>query len=153
MKCKKHRLVEQQIAKRLVTCAVLRDGEIASGSQEVTLYHSLGSRQGMTLKFLAMKTNLYSKDQDGTLPECEAHNISMINEMVRFAIILRKTSKEIYHDSKRLTLLEKSVRALELDAELMAWRKSLPAWLDLESSSLREPMWASKQKLVLQLSM
>jgi hypothetical protein len=104
-------------------------------------------------QFLAMKTDLYSKDQDGTSPECEAHNISMINEMVRFAIILRKTSKEIYHDSKRLTLLEKSVRALELDAELMAWRKSLPAWLDLESSSLREPMWASKQKLVLQLSM
>lgn len=79
--------------------------------------------------------------------------MSMINEMVRFAIILRRTSKEIYHDSKGLSLLEKSVRALELDAELLAWRKSLPAWLDLESSSLREPMWASKQKLVLQLSM
>ena len=53
----------------------------------------------------------------------------MINEMVKFAIVLRKTSKEIYHDSKGLTLLEKSVRALELDAELTAWRKALPSWL------------------------
>lgn len=76
----------------------------------------------------------------------------MINEMVKFAIVLRKTSKDIYHDSKGLTLLEKSVRALELDAELTAWRRDLPSWLNLDSVSIREPEWASKQKLVLQLS-
>lgn len=78
--------------------------------------------------------------------------MSMINEMVRFAIVLRKTSKEIYHDSKGLSLLEKSVRALELDEELTSWRRNLPSWLNLDSNAFREPEWASKQKLVLQLS-
>jgi hypothetical protein len=78
--------------------------------------------------------------------------MAMINEMVRFAVVLRKTSKDIYHDSQGRTLQQKSMRALELDAELMAWRRNLPGWLKLDSTSFTEPEWASKQKLVLQLS-
>lgn len=79
--------------------------------------------------------------------------MAMINEMVKFAIVLRKTSKEIYHDSKGLTLREKSARALELDEELITWKGNLPYWLNLDTVSFREQEWASKQKLVLQLSM
>jgi hypothetical protein len=79
--------------------------------------------------------------------------MAMINEMVKFAIVLRKTSKEIYHDSKGLTLREKSARALELDEELITWKGNLPYWLNLDTISFREQEWASKQKLVLQLSM
>ncbi|KIN05388.1 hypothetical protein OIDMADRAFT_158009 [Oidiodendron maius Zn] len=43
------------------------------------------------------------------------------------------------------------VRALELDEELTSWRRNLPSWLNLDSNAFREPEWASKQKLVLQL--
>jgi hypothetical protein len=93
------------------------------------------------------------QDQDGISSECEGPSIAMINEMVRFAIVLRQTSKEIYHDSKGLTLFEKSARALELDKELVAWKGNLPCWLNLDTVSLKEEEWASKQKLVLQLSM
>jgi hypothetical protein len=76
----------------------------------------------------------------------------MINEMVHFSVILRRASKQIYHDSKGLTLFEKSAVALELDTLLENWRSNLPPWLNLDVKSLREPEWASKQKLVLQLS-
>lgn len=78
--------------------------------------------------------------------------MSMVNEMVHFSVILRRASKEIYHDSKGLTLFEKSAIALELDVLLGDWRSNLPVWLNLDVKSLREPEWASKQKLVLQLS-
>jgi len=84
--------------------------------------------------------------------ECEERDVAMINEMVKFAAILRRISKEIYHDSKGLSLLEKSARALELDSSLESWRGDLPEWLNLDTVSFREPEWASKQKLVLQLS-
>jgi len=76
----------------------------------------------------------------------------MINEMVSFSVILRRASKQIYHDSKGFSIYEKSEIALELDALLGIWRSSLPPWLNLDVKSLREPQWASKQKLVLQLS-
>lgn len=76
----------------------------------------------------------------------------MINEMVHFGFLLRRISKEIYHDSKGLTALQKSTIALELDELLQQWRSNLPDWLNLNSVSFREPEWASKQKLVLKLS-
>ena len=49
-------------------------------------------------------------------------------------------------------MYEKSAIALELDSLLGIWRSNLPPWLSLDAKSLREPQWASKQKLVLQLS-
>lgn len=44
---------------------------------------------------------------------------------------------------------EKSAQCLLIDAKLCEWKKSLPANLDWESSSLVEPEWVSKQKVVL----
>ncbi|KAF2993750.1 hypothetical protein E8E13_001152 [Curvularia kusanoi] len=75
----------------------------------------------------------------------------MINEMVRFAAILRRISKELYHDAKGLTLHEKSTIARELDRLLGDWKSNLPEWLDFSKVSFREEEWAGKQKLVLQL--
>jgi len=98
-------------------------------------------------------THFGPQNQDPKPLECEEQDVAMINEMVKFAAILRQVSKEIYHDSKGLSLLEKSAKALELDSSLESWRRDLPEWLNLDTVSFREPEWASKQKLVLQLSM
>jgi hypothetical protein len=97
-------------------------------------------------------THFGSQNQEPKPLECEERDVAMTNEMVKFAAILRRVSKEIYHDSKGLSLLEKSARALELDSSLGSWRRDLPEWLNLDTVSFREPEWASKQKLVLQLS-
>lgn len=85
------------------------------------------------------------------MAEVENHSVSMINEMVHLAAVLRRISKQIYHDSKGLTMLQKSSVAMELDALLDDWKARLPEWLDLSKVSFREEKWASKQKLVLQL--
>jgi hypothetical protein len=70
------------------------------------------------------------------MPDLEEHNISMINEMASFSVILRRASKQIYHDSKGFTLYEKSAIALELDALLGIWRSNLPPWHNLDVKSL-----------------
>ncbi|USP77960.1 hypothetical protein yc1106_05234 [Curvularia clavata] len=84
-------------------------------------------------------------------PETEHKSVAMINEMVRFATILRRISKELYHDAKGLTLLEKSVVAMELDELLSNWKAGLPEWLDFGNLSFREEEWAGKVKVVLHL--
>jgi hypothetical protein len=84
-------------------------------------------------------------------PESEDKSVAMVNEMVQFAAILRRISKELYHNSKRLTLLEKSTLAKDLDSLLGDWKSNLPSWLDFSKVSFREEEWAAKQKLVLHL--
>jgi hypothetical protein len=84
-------------------------------------------------------------------PETEDTSVAMINEMVRFAAILRRISKELYHDAKGLTLREKSTISKELDGLLSDWKCHLPEWLDFGRLSFREEEWAGKQKLVLHL--
>ncbi|KAG8410368.1 hypothetical protein J3459_017180 [Metarhizium acridum] len=94
------------------------------------------------------------RDQVSTVsnkPELENCSVAMINEMVHFAAILRRISKELYHDSKGLTLLQKSAVAKELDALLDDWKNRLPEYLDFSRVSFREAEWAAKQKLVLHL--
>jgi hypothetical protein len=75
----------------------------------------------------------------------------MINEMVHFAAVLRRISKELYHDSKGLTLFQKSAVAKELDTLLDDWKARLPGYLDFGKVSFRGEEWAAKQKLVLHL--
>jgi hypothetical protein len=84
-------------------------------------------------------------------PELENSSVSMINEMVHYAAVLRRISKELYHDSKGLTLLQKSAVAKELDTLLDDWKSRLPDYLDFSRVSFREEEWAAKQKLVLHL--
>lgn len=48
-------------------------------------------------------------------------------------------------------MLQKSSVAIELDGLLDDWKSRLPEWLDFSSVSFREPEWAAKQKLVLNL--
>ncbi|KAF5251761.1 hypothetical protein FANTH_3371 [Fusarium anthophilum] len=84
-------------------------------------------------------------------PDLENCSAAMINEMVHFAAVLRRISKELYYDSKGLTLLQKSAVAKELDRLLDDWKDKLPAYLDFTAVSFREQEWAAKQKLVLHL--
>lgn len=86
------------------------------------------------------------------VPELEKPSVSMVSEMVHLAAILRRISKQIYHDSKGLDECQKSLVASELDALLDKWKMQLPEWLSFDTASIREPEWATKQKLVLQLS-
>jgi hypothetical protein len=83
--------------------------------------------------------------------ESEDRSVAMVNEMVQFAAILRRISKELYYNSKGLTLLEKSILAKDLDSLLGDWKSKLPSWLDFGIVSFREEEWAAKQKLVLHL--
>ena len=88
-----------------------------------------------------------------SVAELENQSVSMVSEMVHLAAILRRISKQIYHDSKGLDERQKSLVAIELDALLDKWKMQLPEWLSLDTASIREPEWATKQKLVLRLSM
>jgi hypothetical protein len=81
----------------------------------------------------------------------EDHDVSMINEMVFLAVLLRRISKEIYHNPKALTVPQKSSVALDLDALLVEWKSRLPEWLNFDVVTLRESESAAKQKLVLHL--
>jgi hypothetical protein len=83
--------------------------------------------------------------------ELENSSNAMINEMVHFAAVLRRISKELYHDPKGLTLLQKSAVAMELDGLLDEWKARLPEFLNFGQVSFREEEWAAKQKLVLHL--
>jgi hypothetical protein len=86
------------------------------------------------------------------MAELENKSVSMVSEMVHLAAILRRISKRIYHDSKGLDECQKSLVAIELDELLDKWKMQLPEWLSLDTASIREPEWATKQKLVLRLS-
>ncbi|KAF2659393.1 hypothetical protein K491DRAFT_591111 [Lophiostoma macrostomum CBS 122681] len=83
--------------------------------------------------------------------ELENRSVEIINEMVHFATILQRISKELYYDSKGLSLSEKSELAKELDALLNNWKAQLPEHLHFSRISFREEEWSSKQKLVLHL--
>jgi hypothetical protein len=75
----------------------------------------------------------------------------MINEMVRLAVLLRRISKEIYHNPKGYTMSQRSSIAFNIDALLEEWKENLPEWLRFDHVSLRESESAAKQRLVLQL--
>ena len=81
----------------------------------------------------------------------ESRHVAMITEMVKFAALLLRVSKEVYHEAKHLSMLQKSKVAFELDSCFTDWKNDLPSWLSPDSNALKEPEWVGKQKLVLEL--
>lgn len=71
--------------------------------------------------------------------------------MVSFSKILQVASEELYHPSPEKSLLQMSGTANELDDALQQWKRDLPPILNLDTSSLRDPEWLTKQKIVLNL--
>jgi hypothetical protein len=100
--------------------------------------------------FLTIHKSL-SPDSSSDITYFEGSNISMINVMVDFAVILRRISKDIYHCHKEVDASQKSTAALSIDALLDQWKRRLPPWHNFDVIDFREPEWAAKQKLVLQL--
>lgn len=109
---------------------------------------SLGKPRNYQIELPRIPAQISNVPKTSELENC---SFAMINEMVHFAAILRRISKELYHDSKGLNLLQKSVVAKELDTLLDDWKARLPEYLDFRKVSFREAEWAAKQKLVLHL--
>ena len=123
-------------------------------SHEIDMSCSAGRRDslGKPRNYQIDLPCIRSQDQRGPpVSEDEDYSVAMINEMVHFAFILRRISKELYYDSKGLTLLQKSAVAKELDTLLDNWKARLPRYLNFGTASFREEEWAAKQKLVLHL--
>jgi hypothetical protein len=109
---------------------------------------SLGKPRNYQIDLPRIRAQISSVPNRSELENC---SVAMINEMVHFAAILRRISKELYYDSKGLTLLQKSAVAMELNTLLNDWKARLPEYLDFGRVSFREEEWAAKQKLVLHL--
>ncbi|KAF2427355.1 hypothetical protein EJ08DRAFT_354842 [Tothia fuscella] len=71
------------------------------------------------------------------------------SHMVALARIMAQLSDEIYKFNDQRSLREKSHECLDLDKQLVIWKSQLPLSLDFDQSSLVEPEWVSKQKIVL----
>lgn len=76
---------------------------------------------------------------------------NMIIEMVRFASILLRAARQLYHSVAKVSEQRKSTIAAKLDEDLVLWRANLPFWLQPDYQSFTEPEWVGKQRLVLQL--
>jgi hypothetical protein len=71
------------------------------------------------------------------------------SHMVPMARIMEQLSKEIYQSDNTKSLEERSKKCLGIDQSLLKWKSQLPPSLDFEKTSLTEPEWVSKQKVVL----
>jgi len=88
------------------------------------------------------------KEQNPLSSSTACRNI--ISSMIPLAEIQRRMSIEIYQ-AKSTTTLEKSRKSLILDQALNDWKAGLAPFLDLETTSLTEPEWQTKQKIALSL--
>ncbi|PYH93807.1 hypothetical protein BO71DRAFT_326872 [Aspergillus ellipticus CBS 707.79] len=83
-------------------------------------------------------------------PEAEDDHVGMIPAMVALAQIMSEASHLLYHSPKR-PMSEMSQIAMNLDNRLLAWKTTLPPFLNIDAASLNDTEWAFKQKLVLRL--
>ena len=71
------------------------------------------------------------------------------SHMVVLAQLMEDLSQETTHPDFNKQLPAKSKKCLEIDRRLIDWKNQLPPALDFEKTSLVEPEWVSKQKVVL----
>ncbi|KAH0284632.1 hypothetical protein KCU62_g8157, partial [Aureobasidium sp. EXF-3399] len=112
-------------------------------------FDSLGKPRKYSIPLPQIKS--LSPNSGSNTAYLEGSNIFMINVMVDFAVILRRISKDIYHCHKEVSASQKSTAAFFIDTLLDQWKLGLPAWHNFDVVDFREPEWAAKQKLVLQL--
>lgn len=91
------------------------------------------------------------KYHNRALPERDDSEYAIIPWMVDFAQITRKVSVQIYHS--KISFHEKMQRALQIKAEMDRWLVQLPDRIKPDiwgrQTSLRDPKWARRQRLVL----
>jgi hypothetical protein len=71
------------------------------------------------------------------------------SHMVPMAQIMERLSQEIYQSGDTKNLEQRSKKCLAIDRSLLEWKSKLPSSLDFDRTSLTEPEWVSKQKVVL----
>lgn len=76
---------------------------------------------------------------------------SLSEHMVALAHLLQELYQESFRMERPALTTHDSVKSLDLDRRLLDWKASLPRQLDLDSGSLVEPEWLTKQKIVLTL--
>jgi len=76
---------------------------------------------------------------------------SLSEHMVALAHLLQELNQETSRIERQALTTHNSMKSLDLDQRLLDWKSDLPRMLDLESISLVEPEWLTKQKIVLTL--
>lgn len=76
---------------------------------------------------------------------------SFSEHMVALAHLLQELNQETSRIERQALTTHNSIKSLELDQRLLDWKSNLPRPLDLDSVSLVEPEWLTKQKIVLTL--
>jgi hypothetical protein len=71
------------------------------------------------------------------------------SHMVALAHLMDQLSQEIYQSDDPKSLAERSSKCLDIDRRLIQWKSNLPVSLDFDKTSLIEPEWVAKQKVVL----
>jgi hypothetical protein len=69
--------------------------------------------------------------------------------MVALANLMDQLSQEIYQPDDPKSLAERSRKCIDIDRRLILWKRNLPISLDFDKTSLIEPEWVAKQKVVL----
>lgn len=72
-----------------------------------------------------------------------SHMIALAQLMDQFM------SQEIYQSDDPKSWVERSSKCLDIDRRLIQWKSNLPLALDFDKTSLVEPEWVAKQKVVL----
>lgn len=101
------------------------------------------------MSFLLGRPDTLGRDEyhNRAIPPTDDTEYAIIPAMVRLGRIMRKVSISVYHS--RLPPLETVTLAFEISRELDDWLEALP---QRRGSSLREPDWRRKQRIVLELS-
>ncbi|KAF2399286.1 hypothetical protein EJ06DRAFT_557746 [Trichodelitschia bisporula] len=85
------------------------------------------------------------------LPDASYPHAAYMSCMTSLAELLTQVSKEIYWPLSTNDISLTSRKSLQLDAKLLRWRERLPPHLALDRTSITEPEWLTKQKIVLKL--
>lgn len=101
------------------------------------------------MSFLLGRPDTLGQDEyhNRAMPSIDDSEYAIIPAMVQFGRVMRRVSIKVYHS--RLPPAETVCIALGLSREIDEWFESLPQRRD---SSLKEPEWRRKQRLVLELS-
>lgn len=101
------------------------------------------------MSFLLGRPDTLGQDEyhNRAMPPIDDSEYAIIPAMVQLGRIMRKVSIKVYHS--RLPPAETVALAFDLSGEMDEWFEKLP---QRRGSSLREPEWRRKQRLVLELS-
>lgn len=78
---------------------------------------------------------------------------SIIYAMIPLAQVMKELQTNIDRKAAGLSWSDKAAEACEIDRRLLDWERHLPAFLQWNTLTLRDPEWAMKQKVILELSM